>query len=235
MEITSTFTVVGVHDPPINRVLGLIQSASEEIVLVMYKLAHDDVRLALLDALKRGVRIRAFVDGTENSKKSCDARALETAGASVLFSSGKMHAKFLVVDGKYALLGSLNYTKKGLKGNNHESILQTNNPEIVAQALSQAEELMARAIKEQEMHRARLAATAAQGVAAAGLPPAAAVAAGKEDVPCSSTAVPVQEFPAGRVERHGEEVPRQDALSGNGLQHSLSQPEATITGVPSET
>lgn len=121
------------------KIKNKIDEALKEILIAMYTLTNDDLIDSILNAKKRGVKIRIIVDKStsENGQNLSNIRKLTDEGTSLLainlpkvtFCFGhfvgvevrkagkgreKMHNKFCVIDAKFpygvVITGSLNWT-----------------------------------------------------------------------------------------------------------------------------
>ena len=113
-----------------SAVLNAINQAKNEILVAMYSVYLREgekdnpvVQLvqALIDAHKRGVSVRVFLDKTPSTGQSNDEayRILKNKGVEVHFiqSTVKLHAKLIVIDRKITIDGSANWTKNAIETN----------------------------------------------------------------------------------------------------------------------
>jgi phosphatidylserine/phosphatidylglycerophosphate/cardiolipin synthase-like enzyme len=126
----------------------LIATAHERISLTMFVIRLDDsdgpvrsLLQALADAAGRGVAVNVLLDrGTDRTTgqpddKHADAAAwLRGHGVQVRLDEldRTTHAKVLVVDGRYCVIGSHNWTRSALTGNREASVL-IDDPAIASQ------------------------------------------------------------------------------------------------------
>lgn len=130
--------------------LASIREAKSEIVMAFflfktngYESSYPDRILnELIEAARRGVRIRVILERGDNPKSQVDANNRETAlrlkegGIDISFDNpGRTtHTKVLVIDQRYTLLGSHNLTSSALKYNNEISVL-VDSPKIAKETL----------------------------------------------------------------------------------------------------
>lgn len=118
-------------------VLREIGSATRSIDLAAYSFTSPKIAQALVDAHKRGVRVRAVLDKSQLSERYTGATFLANTGIEVRINSryAIMHNKFLVIDGQTVQTGSFNYTRAAVERNAENVIVVRGNPAI-AQAYS---------------------------------------------------------------------------------------------------
>ncbi len=131
--------------------LRLLKTAEAEILLLLYQFAYypqypdsPSTKLfqALTEAGKRGVKVRAILEGGENDPSLAESNRLT---ATLLFTYGlearldrvnvTMHAKCLIVDGRHVLISSANWNYSSLAKNAEAGVLILGVPEL-AQLLS---------------------------------------------------------------------------------------------------
>ena len=100
---------------PIDKGLEeFIKSASSSVDMAIYQLDLPNVVSALVDAAQRGVKVRVVtdIDILNDEKEGASFRELKKRGIPVVGgnTSGIMHNKFVVVDGKAVWTGSWNFT-----------------------------------------------------------------------------------------------------------------------------
>ena len=106
--------------------MSFIRSARGSIDIEMYVFTSDVVARELGDAVKRGVRVRVIMEPrvTDSRKQkmfgTLSALGVETRWAS--FSYKLTHSKFIVVDGKRALVGSINFSESALNYNRETAV-----------------------------------------------------------------------------------------------------------------
>jgi len=108
------------------KVLAFINSAKESVDVEMYVFTSDDVAGALGDAVKRGGKVRVIMEPrVEDSRKQKMFDTLTALGCDVRwasFSYKLTHSKFVIVDGKRALLGSINFSESALNYNREADV-----------------------------------------------------------------------------------------------------------------
>ena len=115
-------------------VVAFIGSASKTLDVCVYDLDLPEFAQALLDANKRGVKVRVII-AEENAEKAYavadQLEEMKTAGFLTLAHnrSGLMHNKFMIADGERVWTGSYNLTRNCSRFNdNHAIVLES--PEL---------------------------------------------------------------------------------------------------------
>ena len=103
------------------HVVSLINSAISGIEMAAYAFTNIFIEKALLEAIKRGVKVELVLDRSETQGQQATLHdSLEKAGADIRLISppgGIMHDKYMIVDGKTLEWGSYNYTERAENSN----------------------------------------------------------------------------------------------------------------------
>lgn len=120
-------------DACLDRLLRLIRGATARLDVCVYTVTDDRIAEALLDAHQRRLAIRVISDDVKAGDLGSDVDRLATAGipVSVDRGPGHMHHKFLLADGRVLAVGSYNWTRSAAT-ENHEDLVVTDHPELVA-------------------------------------------------------------------------------------------------------
>ena len=102
-----------------NMILDDIRAAEKTIDVATYNYTDTKTAKALIDAVHRGVKVRLVIDEDNSSKDVI--RDLRDGGVSVITaeSSGLMHAKYIIIDGKVVISGSANMTLSSFSYDNN--------------------------------------------------------------------------------------------------------------------
>ncbi len=120
--------------------LNLIDSAHTSILVAMYEAKEYNATMPILDALcnasKRGVAVRVLLDD-EIQDNNATIAYLRACGVNASLDSRRVrtHAKFMIVDGRYVLLGSTNWSFSALH-KNHEVDILVDDPKIAEELTS---------------------------------------------------------------------------------------------------
>lgn len=107
-----------------NRILKLIKNAKEYIYIPAFFITQKNILNELISAKNRQVEIKIINDATNASSKYTIHKKLRAAGIKVKTENyaGKMHMKSIIIDDKYTIIGSMNFTSSG-NHKNDENVL----------------------------------------------------------------------------------------------------------------
>lgn len=114
------------QDNPIRRhVRPLIKDAETSIDIAVFFLTHKHITEDLIEAHKRGVKIRIIIDATGATNGYTKHELLRAAGIPVKVENwgGKMHMKSAVIDGRHVVTGSMNWTSAGEYSNDENTTI----------------------------------------------------------------------------------------------------------------
>lgn len=113
-------------------VIDQLSKANSSIVVAMYSFTDSSVADTLIKKHQEGVKVQVLVDAGQISKYSM-VRKLSEAGIPVREDSNSayMHNKFVVIDQRIVLTGSVNYTGNGF-GENNENLIVVDSRDIAA-------------------------------------------------------------------------------------------------------
>lgn len=129
-------------DDCLQAILQLLNQAHTTLRLCVFTISDDRITRAILDARHRGVDIRLISDNEKLYDEGSDIRQLAQAGLSIRIDNthNHMHHKFAIADQKTALTGSYNWTRSAALYN-HENMLVTEDPAVVAAYSAQFDKL----------------------------------------------------------------------------------------------
>lgn len=113
------------------RVVPLVNSAKHNIYVPAFLITHKSFTNSLIAAYKRGVNVKIIIDATNTGTRNSTLIPLRTAGVPVKVENyaGKMHSKTIIIDNKYIVTGSTNFSNSG-ENKNDENMLIIENPKI---------------------------------------------------------------------------------------------------------
>ena len=115
-----------------DRLLELVGGAQESVNFLAYSLTLDYLAGTLTDLAQDGVSVRGVMDAEQAaSNQGGEYERLLDAGLDVRLDpfDGLMHHKVIIVDGRYVVFGSANFTTGGLFKND-ENLIILDDPEI---------------------------------------------------------------------------------------------------------
>lgn len=113
-----------------NTILPLIRNSKNYIYIPAFLISHKEMVSELIQAKNRGVDVRIITDALNASAKYSKVRELRATGMPVKIENyaGKMHSKTMIIDDKYLILGSMNFSKSG-ESKNDENLIVLENKE----------------------------------------------------------------------------------------------------------
>ena len=113
-----------------NTILPLIRNSKNYIYIPAFLISHKEMVSELIQAKNRGVDVRIITDALNASAKYSKVRELRAAGMPVKIENyaGKMHSKTMIIDDRYLVLGSMNFSKSG-ESKNDENLIVLENKE----------------------------------------------------------------------------------------------------------
>ncbi len=118
-----------------HELVSLIDQATESVDIAMFTLTRTEVVDALIDAVDRGVSVRAVLENKQAKNVTVDEQ-LEQAGGWVIRGANKiglysaMHHKYAIIDRLRVITGATNWTYMGTQRND-EDLLVLEKPEVV--------------------------------------------------------------------------------------------------------
>ena len=112
------------------QILTSIGGAVATIEMAAYAFTNESIAKALIDAVKRGVKVSLVMDKSQTKGSQASLHdELEKAGTAIRLISppgGIMHDKFIIVDGKNVEWGSYNYTGRAEETNFENATFMSN-------------------------------------------------------------------------------------------------------------
>ncbi len=157
VSITIPFDRVVIKRDYVSTVMKLIEHANSSVYVAMFLIKYDprdpvDPVNELLDRLcsvyRRGVEVRVLVDDKTYSVYPQTIEYLKSCGIKIKIWSFRedLHAKILIIDRKYVVIGSHNWTESGLWWNIEVSIISSN-PDTVEKIVKLFEDLWRKAVE----------------------------------------------------------------------------------------
>jgi phosphatidylserine/phosphatidylglycerophosphate/cardiolipin synthase-like enzyme len=115
-------------------VLKVINTSQRSIDLAAYSFTSPSIVKALIDAKKRGVKVRIVVDERGNKSKASLAALNLVVNAGIPTRTISVYAihhdKYLISDGVTVQNGSFNYSKAAASSNSENVLVAWNNPDL---------------------------------------------------------------------------------------------------------
>lgn len=108
-----------------NNIIPLTDKAKSYIYIPAFIVTHDELAYSLINAKKRGVDVKLIIDATNTYASRSKVKMLRTAGIPVKIENyaGKMHSKSIIIDDKYIIAGSMNFSKSGENKNDENVVI----------------------------------------------------------------------------------------------------------------
>lgn len=119
------------EDKVVENLTPYVQNAKKSIYFMAFVFTHPLLGDATLDAAKRGVKVSGVFEKTGSETEFSELTPLYCLKAPVRQDSNFafMHHKVFIIDERYVITGSLNFTENASRSNN-ENIIIIDNPEI---------------------------------------------------------------------------------------------------------
>lgn len=115
----------------LNKIIGWLNQTKKTLDICMYMFNHELLANAVIDAHKRGVIVRMIIneDNIQTTWKMGNM-GISKRSNKAIHNENLMHHKFVIIDNKKVILGSMNWTKMSVRANWENSFI-TNNCELV--------------------------------------------------------------------------------------------------------
>jgi phosphatidylserine/phosphatidylglycerophosphate/cardiolipin synthase-like enzyme len=117
-----------------------IRQATLQVDLAGYDINSEPIVQALIDVRQRGITVRVVTDSDNADQPGI--RRLRRNGISVVEDNraGLMHNKFIVIDGRFVWMGSMNFTSNGAHCNNN-NIVRFDVPHLAVNYTAEMDEM----------------------------------------------------------------------------------------------
>ena len=108
-----------------NYLINYINNSKDYIYIPAFIITHEKFSNALISANKRGVKVKVIVDATHTSSAKSKIKNLRNSGVSLKVENfaGKVHSKSIIIDDKYVISGSMNFTNSGENANDENLLI----------------------------------------------------------------------------------------------------------------
>lgn len=116
------------HKTITKEIIPLINSAKNYIYIPTFLLTHDGLANALINAKNRNVTVKIITDATNINSTRSKIKLLRNSGIEIKTENfaGKMHAKTILIDDKYIIAGSMNFSNSGENRNDENCLIIEN-------------------------------------------------------------------------------------------------------------
>jgi len=119
-------------DTCLSAIITAINGAQSSLKICVFTISDDRITQAILQAHRRGIKVKILTDNEKLYDKGSDIRELKQAGVPVRvdITTNHMHHKFAILDNQTVLTGSYNWTRSAALYN-HENLIITNEKTLV--------------------------------------------------------------------------------------------------------
>jgi len=112
-----------------NQIIPLVNRSTVYVYMPAYIITHAEFAQSLISAKSRGVDVKIIIDATNPASSGSQIPKLRAAGVAVKTENyaGKMHSKTIIIDDKYLVIGSMNFSKSGETKNDENIVILENN------------------------------------------------------------------------------------------------------------
>ena len=106
-------------------ILPLLSNAKSYIYIPSFVITEKRIANELVKAKQRGVDVKVIADALNSSTQHSKSKELRAAGIFVKAENyaGKMHTKSMIIDDKYVVIGSMNFSNSGENRNDENMII----------------------------------------------------------------------------------------------------------------
>ena len=129
-ELKSEVNIVSeVKFSPVNdcasSIINFIKSAKKNLFICVFTISDNEISKEIIAKHKDGVNVKIITDNDKQFDKGSDIQELSDAGIEVKMDETRhhMHHKFAIVDKKYLLTGSYNWTKSAAMYNQENLLI----------------------------------------------------------------------------------------------------------------
>ena len=132
ISLAETEVYFSLYDNPQKEIIRNINQAQAFINIAMYIFTDKEIALPLINAQKRGVKVRVYLDKEQVDYKYSQSRFLVQKGIKTRITTNNyiMHHKFAIIDNRLLLTGSYNWTFSA-NNRNDENLMVIDDPEII--------------------------------------------------------------------------------------------------------
>lgn len=146
---TSQATIENYFTPrerPASRIVEVISNARRSVVFMAFSFTSDEIAGAMVDRQQAGIPVRGVFEQRNAGGIGSEFEPLREAGVDVLADGNcyTMHHKVIVVDERFVITGSYNFTSRAERTND-ENLLIIEDPVLAAAYLGEFERVFSQA------------------------------------------------------------------------------------------
>lgn len=117
----------------LQHIVHYVNNARATLDICVFTITDNRIGSVIVDAAERGVAVRIISDNDKAHDKGSDIHHFQAQGIPVRLdrTPNHMHHKYAVIDGRYLINGSFNWTRSATD-HNHENIVVHQEPGIIA-------------------------------------------------------------------------------------------------------
>ena len=116
------------YDNTMSYIVQLIDRAESYIYIPTFLITHNKLSQALIAAKKRGVDVKVIIDANSTSTRNTKHIILRQNNIPLKTENfaGRLHSKSIIIDDKYVITGSMNFSNSGENKNDENTIIIEN-------------------------------------------------------------------------------------------------------------
>lgn len=116
------------YDKSITKIIPIIDNAKQYIYIPAFLITHKELADSLIRAKQRKVDVKIIIDANSTSTKNTKHKILRQNNIKLKTENyaGRMHSKSIIIDDKYIIIGSMNFSNSG-ETRNDENLLVIEN------------------------------------------------------------------------------------------------------------
>ncbi|KAL1128896.1 hypothetical protein AAG570_013430 [Ranatra chinensis] len=117
--------------------MDCLDSCRKSLDVCIHLLTSMEIAECIIDAHKRGVKVRVICDNEMSTNKGSQVRVIKESGVAVRIPllNYHMHSKIAIIDGRKIMTGSVNWTVQGMYGN-WDNLVVTSQRDLVHDAIN---------------------------------------------------------------------------------------------------
>jgi len=129
----------------LSRFLTYLGKAQKTLDVCVFTITCDEISDTVIRLHNQGVKVRVITDDEQCKTQGSDIKRMAQAGIATKRDNAHthMHHKFAIVDGKFLMTGSFNWTRQAVLGN-QENVLVCDNAKLVRAYQGEFDKLFSR-------------------------------------------------------------------------------------------